>query len=272
MEYRGIDVSDNQGLIDWKKVKEAGCKFAILRSVRGSGKDDYQFLNNLAGCRQQSIPVAVYKYTYATNTTDARKEANQVIDLLKRTNLKCKVFWDVEDNSLYYLQPSVLTSVIHEAQKVIEDAGYQFCLYTGYHVYNEKWFDYSGFTCPLWIARYPYSSDKNLFDLMPDSKKPIVGRALYGWQFSSKGRVDGIGTYVDLDILYDDPTSLSLGQADDTKAKVYIGTKIVKAYLEEKEGVNGYTVIYPDGYKSWCQRDIFEKSYKELDCIDFING
>ena len=42
---RGIDVSDNQKVIDWGKVKAAGVAFAVLRSVRGSGKTDYQFRN-----------------------------------------------------------------------------------------------------------------------------------------------------------------------------------------------------------------------------------
>lgn len=36
----GIDVSDNQGYIDWKKVKTAGVQYAILRSTRGSGNPD----------------------------------------------------------------------------------------------------------------------------------------------------------------------------------------------------------------------------------------
>ena len=36
MAKYGIDVSDNQGVIDWKKIKNAGVEFAILRSVRRS--------------------------------------------------------------------------------------------------------------------------------------------------------------------------------------------------------------------------------------------
>ena len=31
--YKGIDVSERQGTIDWKKVKKAGCRFAVLRSI-----------------------------------------------------------------------------------------------------------------------------------------------------------------------------------------------------------------------------------------------
>ena len=45
-KYMGIDVSDNQGKIDWKQVVEDGCQFAILRSVRHSGKADNQFEAN----------------------------------------------------------------------------------------------------------------------------------------------------------------------------------------------------------------------------------
>ena len=41
--WKGIDVSDNQGVIDWEQVAAAKVSFAILRSVRRSGKTDYQF-------------------------------------------------------------------------------------------------------------------------------------------------------------------------------------------------------------------------------------
>ena len=36
---RGIDVSDNQGVINWSRVKAAGVEFAVLRSTRGSSMD-----------------------------------------------------------------------------------------------------------------------------------------------------------------------------------------------------------------------------------------
>ena len=53
--------------------------------------------------------------------------------------------------------------------------------------------------------------------------------------------------------------------------KNYIGVKIVKAEPQEKDGKSGYKVVYPDGYVSWSPKDAFEKAYRELDCIDFIN-
>ena len=53
--WKGIDVSDNQGVIDWAQVAASKVAFAILRSVRRSGKEDYQFAANLEGCRKRLI-------------------------------------------------------------------------------------------------------------------------------------------------------------------------------------------------------------------------
>lgn len=44
-------------------------------------------------------------------------------------------------------------------------------------------------------------------------------------------------------------------------ADSYIGIKRVEAYPEERNGQDGYVVIYPDGYKSWSPKDVFESAY-----------
>ena len=207
--WKGIDVSDNQGKIDWAKVKSAGCQFAILRSVLRYGKPDNQFTNNLSGCRQQGIPVAVYKYTYATTAGQAQEEACQVVKLLKNHNMpeSTIVWWDVEDrDTLQSLGSSKLTALIQEAKAVIESAGYRFGIYTGLYVYQEKWFDFDQFAAaPLWVARYPAKSQKTLSDIPSERYKPNLGRALWGWQWSSNGKLPGISGPVDLNIAYQNP-------------------------------------------------------------------
>ena len=52
----------------------------------------------------------------------------------------------------------------------------------------------------------------------------------------------------------------------------YIGVKIVKAEPQEKNGVPGYRVKYPDGFVSWSPKATFEKAYLKLDWKDFINS
>ena len=54
--------------------------------------------------------------------------------------------------------------------------------------------------------------------------------------------------------------------------KNYIGVKIVKAELQDKNGISGYRVKYPDVYVSWSSKEIFEKAYQKLDYKDFINS
>mgnify|MGYP001576343036 CR=1 FL=1 len=41
----------------------------------------------------------------------------------------------------------------------------------------------------------------------------------------------------------------------------YVGTKIVTAWSQAKEGKEGYAVKYADGYISWSPKEVFEESY-----------
>lgn len=201
--WKGIDVSDNQRIINWSAVKAAGVNFAILRSVRHSGKPDKQFTANVTGCNSQEIPFEVYKYTYALTPTQAVTEAQQVVSLLRSHGLTCRVWWDVEDNSLRALNQGVLTALIQSAADIITGAGFEFGIYTGKSFYQEGVFDTTAFDCPFWMARYPLSRYYALADDPPaDKYKPAVSQPLVAWQYTSNGRVDGITGPVDLNVCY----------------------------------------------------------------------
>ena len=203
--WKGIDVSDNQGTIDWSKVAAAGVQFAVLRSVRRSGKADYQFSANLAGCRQHNIPVAVYKYTYATTEAQAQEEASQVIFLLQQCSLPAgtMVWWDVEDLSLQVIGSGVLTGLIQTARNTLAGAGLESGIYTGKAFYEAGYFNTSAFDCPFWIARYPVSSNFPFAaDPPADKWRPVISQPLTAWQYTSKGRIDGIDGPVDLNACY----------------------------------------------------------------------
>ena len=43
--------------------------------------------------------------------------------------------------------------------------------------------------------------------------------------------------------------------------QTYLGVKLVEAYPEERDGKPGYAVSYPDGYKSWSPRAVFDAAY-----------
>ena len=135
MAKYGIDVSDNQGVIDWKKIKNAGVEFAILRSVRRSGKYDYQLENNIKGCIENGIPADFYKYAYALTKKDSASEANEVVLALETLGVKPSkdvVIWhDIEENSLMELSTKELTEICVVFREVVENAGYTSGLYMG---------------------------------------------------------------------------------------------------------------------------------------------
>ena len=49
---------------------------------------------------------------------------------------------------------------------------------------------------------------------------------------------------------------------DPTSARAYIGTKIVLAWPEFKDGHSGYAVKYEDGYTSWSPAATFQRAYR----------
>lgn len=261
---KGIDVSDNQGVIIWEQVKASGCDFAILRSVRRSGKPDNQFAANMSGCQEQSIPFDVYKYTYATTPTQALEEARQVVALLLAYGIKCRIWWDVEDRStLQGLGSGVLTGLIQTARNCIEGAGYEFGIYTGLYVYKERWFDFDAFDCPYWVARYCNGYSAMQFGDVPDTEaKPDIGRDIAGWQYTSSGRILGINGNVDLNIRYDSKLIELPGEAQVRQHLVdcavqWLGCneadgshkQIIDIYNSHTPLARGYKLEYTD---SWC--------------------
>lgn len=48
--------------------------------------------------------------------------------------------------------------------------------------------------------------------------------------------------------------------------KAYVGSKIIQGRPADnpKTGEEGYEVVYPDGYRSWSPRRVFEGAYREV--------
>lgn len=46
--------------------------------------------------------------------------------------------------------------------------------------------------------------------------------------------------------------------------KAYVGTKIIHAEPQERDGQAGYRVVYPDGYTSWSPKTVFEQAYRPV--------
>lgn len=210
MKIKGIDVSDNQKNINWGKVKKAGVEFAILRTVRRSGTIDKQLASNIIGCLDAGIPFDFYKYGYATTESAAMVEAQQVINTLLgygvNPSKETIIWYDVEDKVQISLSTEKLTKIVETFKRAVEDAGFVFGLYMGKCAYEKGEVDLSKFSDHTWIARY-YKGE-SVFEFSNEPNKDYAPTAktgtLWGWQYTSKGKVDGISGYVDLNVAYYD--------------------------------------------------------------------
>lgn len=193
----GIDVSYFQGNIDWAKVKEAGCDFAIIRVGYQKGFDkgieeDSYFDNNIQGAIAQGIDLGFYFYSYAKTTDEARQQAKWTIEQIKKyglTETALPICFDWESwDKFSELEISLyeMNHIAQEFNKEIEDAGFEGALYSSTNYMNRVWLD--EYVKNVWIASYV-------------EKTNYMGK-YYMWQYSNKGIIDGINGNVDLNILY----------------------------------------------------------------------
>lgn len=196
----GIDVSAHQGEIDWDRVRAAGMQFAIIRCgfrgySEGTLNEDERFRENIDGARDAGLSVGVYFYSQALSEDEAVEEAEYVLSLLNGRTLALPVFFDWEEtdkegsrtrNQANYEVGQYALAFC----KRIEEAGYHAGTYFnqiyGYTVMQlEQLKSYA-----LWLAEYR-SAPQFLYDIKY-------------WQYTGKGRVDGVSTDVDLDLLFPD--------------------------------------------------------------------
>lgn len=199
----GIDVSSNQGYINWAKVKAAGVEFAIMRTVRASGNVDEQLASNIKGCMEHGIPFEFYKYTYAATVEAVRKEARAVVEALLKLGVPkgCRIWYDLEEDDIIDLGKAHITTLYRAWKDELAKNGFVTGLYKGMYDYNNKINKEDFKDEAKWIARYYSGYNEMKFGTVPnEAYRPAPD--CDGWQFTSSGKVDGIAGRVDMNIFY----------------------------------------------------------------------
>lgn len=242
---KGIDVAKWNGNIDWKKVRNSGVEFAILKAINKQCRKEDAFERNYNGAISQGLPVYVYNYSYALTVEKAVSDAKTVLSVIAGKKIGT-VWLDVEDKSQMNLG-MMLINIINAYKNIIESAGYKFGVYTGLSFYNSFIKPFHMFVdCPFWIARYPSKAQMDFADMPKEDKKPSILHPLWGWQYTSSGRVDGIAGNVDLNLTYDVVEREE--ELENTRKTIKFGvygTHVV--YLQQRLTVKGYGVGAIDG-------------------------
>lgn len=196
VKKKGIDVSYAQGDIDWEKVSKSGVEFAIIRAGRGRAgsknemKEDDYFRQNIEGAQKYGIDVGVYFYSYATSVSEAKEEARFLLDIIDGYQIQYPVILDMEEEFQAGISTKKLTKMIEAFFEVLMEADY-FPMFYSYKSWLEENLDMTILDkYAIWLAQV---GDTVTYE-----------GGYYIWQYSFKGKVDGISTDVDLDYSYRD--------------------------------------------------------------------
>ena len=188
-----IDVSSNQGKINWEKVSKTGVERIILRATTQNGKLDVRTMENYNGILQNMNAtmknVDFYKFSYVRDYAAARMECLKTLDQLDTNGIRLEVmdffYLDLEGHGGRDYTKDEANEVILGYRDQCREMGVRLGLYFNYN-YARNIVDKVWSFMPLWVARY----NSTLGDVEP--WKPHI------WQYTSKGTIDGIPNYVDI--------------------------------------------------------------------------
>lgn len=197
----GIDVSEFQEEIDWEKVKESGAEFAFIRLGRRGATTgllylDEHFKENHEKASKAGMEIGIYFFSQAINTEEAVEEAHFVIKELRHRKINLPVVYDCEEVYLEDETPrtdglskDVFTQNALAFCREIEKAGYEPMIYT-YSYWSDTFYDMDKISrYPIWFAQY-------------DVDAPVLQYPISIWQYTNKGKIDGIKGDVDFNIMF----------------------------------------------------------------------
>lgn len=218
-----IDVSEFNGVINWKNVAKA-CDGAIIRTgYRGYGAGtlaiDDRFKINIKEATEAGVPIGVYYVTQDISEAEAREAARYTVDLVKGYKLAFPIFIDSEDANSGNgradsgkLTVTKRTAILKAFCEEVQKEGYAGGIYTGEwwlnNLLNVK--EFSNFY--LWVAKY-------------SSEPPEVGREWDAWQYTSTGIIDGVAGNCDVSHFYNVSIAKTEKKSNKTIAKEVIAGK-----------------------------------------------
>lgn len=266
-DITGIDVSDNNGEINWDAVKASGITHAYIRVGYGSNyasQDDKQAERNMCECERLDIPYGVYLYSYALSEDDSRSEYEHLKRMVANHNPILGVAYDMEDADAYkanhglypYSNATLLTNFCSIFAEKAQEDGYMPVTYAN-RDYFTNIVDMSRIPGRMWLAQW-YANNGA-------ADHPNIGEMV--WQYSSDGAVPGSSARTDMNYFVDEELfdSLTAGNVsdagqdkqepilerhiEDVGTKHHVGDHVTynRIFFESGDWTDGATPYYTDG-------------------------
>ena len=284
----GIDVSQFQDYINWKRVKSSEADFVFIRAgyrkaETGELKEDEEFRENIRKANRAGIMTGAYFFSQAVNENEAIEEADYLLDLVKKYDIDMPLVIDYEIYHGGRLEKAIeagdlpAASLYHDIViafcRRVEEAGYESAVYANYDMLT-NYMDASILDddVTIWAAQY-------------GGECTVKGDYLF-WQCSEETAIDGIKDPVDHDVWYIEPGKVyetkAAGKKDQTsigeceilmdsgscklrnnraKPKVVVmngdkklhpGKDYILSYVRNTVSGTGYVIVHGIGkYKDW---------------------
>lgn len=183
---RGVDLSAHNGVVDFAALTEQGVDFAYLKATEGTDFTDRCFLDNTRLAKAKGIPCGAYHFFRFD--TDGELQALNFHDALRGRAFELPPAIDIEEwgNPDGHATAKIVER-LRKMLQTLERLGHRPILYTnkdGYYRFVRGNFD----SYPLWICSFtdpPLESARTSWTF---------------WQYSHRGRLDGVEGHVDLDV------------------------------------------------------------------------
>lgn len=185
-EVYGIDVSEHQSSLDWKKVAADDISFAYIKASEGSSYQDKRFKDHINGAKNAGLRVGAYHYF--SNCSPGKSQAENFVKTVPYNPIMLPPVLDLEFSPFCQKEPARedLLREIDDYLTVVEGATKKrVILYVGddfdskYRV-KQHYQDYK-----YWQLRYI---------LRPGDSRDYI------WQIGNFFKVDGAPGKVDLNI------------------------------------------------------------------------
>ena len=196
----GIDVSYWNAGIDWPKVRATGQRFVFAKASEGSSYSDPTFDDNWRGAKSAGLLRGAYHF-FRCNL-DPKKQATRFIDYVQSMNDNGELppVLDLETND-----GQTKDKIIERAKAwldLVETAfGRKPIIYSRQY-FLQDYFSEAGGGPPAWAKDYPLWLAQYPNQYVPGTQPPLP-RGWFKWmfwQYSDKGRINGINARVDLNV------------------------------------------------------------------------
>jgi lysozyme len=183
----GLDVSHHQGKIEWNMIDTNSYSFVFIKASEGGDFVDPRFHTNFPDAVKNGFVTGAYHF-FTFRTKGSAQAENFLREISSYDSLIPVVDLEYMGNSKIHLAPAELEGELEDFLDAVEsEKGCVPVLYTTFEFYNKyligKFEKY-----PIWIR-----------DIFTKPELPDK-RFWYFWQFSNRGRVAGVNSYVDLNV------------------------------------------------------------------------